>query len=182
MATRLTDYIRVYREALPEVMCQHLMNLIQGSWYKEVVNNNGRPNFTQLNVNVYHPEIVSSLVGHTKRALTRYAEDLPDYKEWCPLPRGLEEFRVKCYNGGTDDRFDTHVDVGDLTSCKRYLSLLFYLNEEFTGGETTFGDRRVVLPRTGNVLIFPPMWMFPHQGHRVIDGTKYIMSTYLNYT
>ena len=51
----------------------------------------------------------------------------------------MEEFRIrKRYNSGTGEQFDDHVDVCNLESSKRYLSMLFYLNDDFTGGETVF--------------------------------------------
>jgi hypothetical protein len=28
------------------------------------------------------------------------------------------------------------------------------------------------------VVVFPPYWLFPHEGTPVIEGEKYIMSTY----
>ena len=93
----------------------------------------------------------------------------------------LEEFRVKRYTGGTGQQFADHVDVGSLSSCKRYLSFLFYLNDDFVGGETRFYPDTTIKPTKGSVLVFPPMWMYPHAGLPVKTGTKYIMSSYLNY-
>lgn len=97
-----------------------------------------------------------------------------------PPIRSLEQFRVKRYNSGSDDRYDTHVDVAHIESAQRYLALLFYLNDDFTGGQTQFAEGPAVIPKRGTVLVFPPYWMFPHAGLRVLTGTKYIMSTYLH--
>ena len=94
--------------------------------------------------------------------------------------RQLEEFRLKRYNGGSDDRYDEHIDVQSPDSSRRFLSFLFYLNDDFTGGETEFTEGGLVTPRRGSVLVFPPYWMYPHAGRRVITGTKYIMSTYMH--
>jgi prolyl 4-hydroxylase len=193
MATVPLEYVRVYDNILPQNFCDHLIHLIKNSWDKEVVQNDGRPNFTQLNVNQHDPDLVAPLVRYAMLVAEKYGDDLPFFNHWAPPVSGMEEFRVKYYNGGSGDRFDDHVDVGDITSCKRYLAMLFYLNDDFTGGETTFLDYNPdthgeyqdlydIQPKTGSVMVFPPMWMFPHAGRPVIDGTKYIMSTYLNYT
>ena len=48
------------------------------------------------------------------------------------------------------------------------------------GGETVFSDLKIV-PKKGNLLVFPPLWMFPHRGNPPISGPKYIMSGYLEY-
>lgn len=192
MVTVPLDYVRVYNNVLPSVVCDHLIHTIRNSWDKKVVDHNGRPTFTELNINETHPELVNNLVSFARYVINQYYGDVQYCKDFTPPLRGMEEFRVKCYNGGSDDRFDTHVDVGDITSCKRYLSLLFYLNDDFEGGETSFLDYNPdygeyqdmfdIIPKTGSVMVFPPMWMFPHRGRPVISGTKYIMSTYLNYT
>ena len=29
--------------------------------------------------------------------------------------------------------------------------------------------------------MFPPIWMFPHKGHLLNSGKKYLLSTYLHY-
>jgi hypothetical protein len=39
-----------------------------------------------------------------------------------------------------------------------------------------------VQPVKGSVIVFPPTWQYPHAGLPLISGTKYIMSTYLNFT
>jgi len=50
------------------------------------------------------------------------------------------------------------------------------------GGETYFtGIGKCIVPKRGRLLIFPPLWMFPHSGEEVISNTKYILSTYLHY-
>jgi len=36
-----------------------------------------------------------------------------------------------------------------------------------------------VKPQCGRLLMFPPYWMYQHQGLPPISGEKYILSTYL---
>jgi hypothetical protein len=57
---------------------------------------------------------------------------------------------------------------------------MWYLNDVETGGETVFKDL-IIQPKKGTLLIFPPLWMFPHKGNAPIGESKYIMSTYLHY-
>ena len=70
--------------------------------------------------------------------------------------------RVKKYDVG--DSFDTHVDVSDYASARRWLAFLVYLNDNFIGGETEFVDGKMIHPKTGTVLVFPSLWTFPHAG------------------
>jgi prolyl 4-hydroxylase len=59
--------------------------------------------------------------------------------------------------------------------------VLFYLNDNFTGGQTEFLPGIMVEPVKGSVVAFPPNWQHPHCGLPVETGNKYIMSTYLRY-
>jgi prolyl 4-hydroxylase len=68
----------------------------------------------------------------------------------------------------------------DYDTARRFLSFIFYLNDVEQGGETVFANLRVK-PEKGLLLMFPPMWMFPHRGDPPISNTKYILSVYLHY-
>ena len=97
-----------------------------------------------------------------------------------PEQNNFEQFRIKRYNTDGNDAFDTHVDVSDYASARRFLSFMWYLNDVNEGGETIFDDL-TIKPKTGTMIIFPPLWMYPHKGVAPISNTKYIMSTYLHY-
>ena len=68
----------------------------------------------------------------------------------------------------------------NLLSCSRFLSFLWYLNDVDDGGYTIFNGMKID-PKKGRLVMFPPMWMFPHMGEEPISNTKYIMSSYLRY-
>ena len=58
--------------------------------------------------------------------------------------------------------------------------ILWYLNDVDEGGETVFPQLDYsVAARTGRLLIFPPYWMYQHEGMPPLSGEKYILSTYL---
>lgn len=175
--------VRTYDKILNLEQCQGLISAFEGmSEYHETVKNDGRPNFTQLNVNSHHVQAINYLVDRVKTCLEIYQSDLLGLTRHMPPIKSLESFRVKKYVPGGDDRFDEHVDVGDYPSARRYLAMLFYLNDVEEGGETVFPFHdMMVRPKTGSVLVFPPTWEYPHAGRPPISGPKYIMSTYLHY-
>ena len=176
--TRLPSGAFVFDDILPSSVCSRCIDCYnhgnQEHWDRD-----GAPKFTQVNVNETFPYMVQPLVTYTLKALDNYVACFPLAKYLPPL-KTLEQFRVKCYNGGSDDRYDEHIDVESPESSNRYLSFLFYLNDDYTGGQTEFSQGGTVTPRRGSVLVFPPYWMFPHAGKRVTAGTKYIMSTYMH--
>ena len=79
------------------------------------------------------------------------------------------------------EEFGRHTDTSTRRSCRRFLSSLIYLNDVEEGGETTFNDV-IIKPKEGRLLIFPPLWMFPHAGKIPISNIKYILTTYLRYS
>ena len=47
------------------------------------------------------------------------------------------------------------------------------------GGETEFIDLNIKLkPSQGRLIIFPPYWMYKHQGKVPISNAKYIINTF----
>ena len=175
--TKLPKHIALFDDVLPPVVCKGLISAFDES-KQEQWDRNGAPKFTQVNINQSQPDMVSPLTQFTVAGVRRYMAETDS--QFLPLPQALEEFRVKRYNSSSDDRYDTHVDVESPQSASRYLALLFYLNDDFTGGQTKFAGGPTIQPKRGTVLVFPPYWMYPHAGLRVLTGTKYIMSTYLH--
>ena len=179
ITTKLPKYATVLKGLEPEV-CDAIVSHFVNSDKKESVNDNGYPTFTQLNLNDHYPEMVKYLVNATRELYIQYIDLYDEVEEYLPPFKKLESFRVKRYNSNSDDRFDMHVDVASTPASPRALSFLYYLNDDFEGGETHFEGWQKIIPKKGNVIVFPPYWMFPHAGLPVIKGTKYIMSTYLH--
>ena len=167
---------------LPANICDYLIKLYETDVENhERVNNQSKPNFTQLNLNKYHANMISNLCNYFTISLNRYKQDVLQAK-YLPQVKYLEEFRIKKYETGGEDRFDEHVDVIDHQSSKRSLAMLFYLNDVVSGGKTIFPyQNKEFTPNRGDVIVFPPTWEYPHLGEPPISNPKYIMSTYLHY-
>jgi len=127
----------------------------------------------------HDPEVHKDLSDLILTVAREYSDVMEPYgRHFNTVSPDLEGCNIKKYVGGSNDVYKRHADVSDLACSRRYLAMVFYLNDDFTGGETVFYPDRVVTPMKGSVLIFPPYWMFPHEGKPVITGNKYIMSTY----
>jgi predicted 2-oxoglutarate/Fe(II)-dependent dioxygenase YbiX len=87
----------------------------------------------------------------------------------------LAELQIVRYHPG--GRYIDHRDTPALGQTPRALSLVCYLNDDFTGGATVFADPEVtVSPRTGDVVIFSPVLL--HRAEPVSAGTKYIITAW----
>jgi len=62
----------------------------------------------------------------------------------------------------------------------RDISLLFYLNDNYTGGELEFTQLGLkIKPKTGMMIAFPSYKEFSHKVHPVTSGKRYSLVTWL---
>ena len=185
----MDNYIRIYENVLDKQTCEHIIQKFE-------TNTNQHENFSDHLANVSFTQI--DLGKHTEwekevkvihnllvENVARYANDCNIKKTMWPLDFTYESIRVKRYLPNDQDQFDLHVDVNNLTNAKRFLAFFIYLddNEE---GETRFpyipSVGRFISPcERGNILIFPPMWPWAHEGRKPIQKPKYIVGSYLHY-
>ncbi len=96
-------------------------------------------------------------------------------------PVGVNE-RFRCYRYEPGQRFAPHYD-GAFQRNRRErseLTLMIYLNDGFTGGQTTFHDFDVdVVPRRGMALLFQHQVL--HEGCAVESGVKYVLRSDVMY-
>lgn len=181
----LLDFIHVYEDVLEPNICQFLINFFEENPDKhERYDNEGKPNFTQVNLteSCQMSDELNSVHNHLIRKTIEYRDIYYQFIDGRVFPseHAFEQFRIKKYNADGVDQFDTHVDVINHETSRRYLSFTWYLNTVDQGGNTIFKDL-MISPKVGSLVVFPPMWMFPHKGEFPISNPKYILTTYLHY-
>lgn len=86
----------------------------------------------------------------------------------------------RCYKYVPGEFFGWHVDGATKKNGNQSkFTVLLYLNNNYTGGETEFEPFKVK-GTLGSVLVFPHKIL--HQGSEVIDGIKYVMRTDVMYS
>lgn len=94
----------------------------------------------------------------------------------------LVEQRTACMRYSEGEYFGLHTDspfVAQDGACTK-LSLVLYLNDDYSGGETFFPDLALeVNPEVGKVLLFPPN--LHHMSKPIYRGTKYIVRSEVLY-
>jgi predicted 2-oxoglutarate/Fe(II)-dependent dioxygenase YbiX len=92
--------------------------------------------------------------------------------------------RLRFYRYDPGQRFDWHEDgyFERTTGERSQFTFMVYLNEDFTGGGTSFVDPYgrlfdpfTVTPRTGSALLF--YHHLTHRSDRVEAGRKYVLRT-----
>jgi len=181
----LRNFCMITKDALDVRVCDELIEVFKANPdYHERYDNNGTPNFTQLNLTKHKeliPEIQAYLSWQAWGLLQTYKESVSETKYW-PGQYMFEEFRIKHYKGDGHDQFDMHVDAISASTAKRFFAFFWYLNDVEEGGETVFPTLDLVVkPTKSTSFMFPPLWLYPHRGNPVTKGEKYLLSSYLHY-
>ena len=109
-------------------------------------------------------------------------------KQW-PENYGYGAVRIKRYLPNDYDRFDSHVDVLNYETARRFLAFFIYLNDVEEGGETHFTNLQKtgtyipyqIKPKRGRMLMFPPLWPWYHAGLKPMADKKYLLHSYCHY-
>jgi prolyl 4-hydroxylase len=180
-----SHFVRVYDDNLAPDMCQRFLASFAALARFQV--NNGRglragleeSAWTELNVTrLADAAFMTDFRLRMDAALERYNRDVG---LTIPVPRATKysELVLKRYRPGQEERFQLHFD-SIYSVCNRYLVLLWYLNDVADGGETSFPQLGLsIRPAAGRLLVFPPYWMYQHEGVAPRSGEKYILSCYL---
>lgn len=177
---KLTDFIQTFDDVVSKSACKQIIDQYEN--HKEFIEEHDTElyKFHQLNLN-HTPDL-------QKFAQVVASSLLPVYEDYFKSLRlreyveidTFEDIRIKKYLKGSTEEFRTHVDVKDKASASRFAIAIIYLNDN--DGLTTFPTLGVgVKPKAGRVVVFPPTWMFPHNGLSPTDHDKYIMMTCLHY-
>ena len=185
----MNNYISIYDDVLSKNYCQDLIKRfeVNTQCYDNVHNTHDEWQMRFTQINLYEHDIfrddVAALTKLFNEAIEHYKIDNGIEQHQWPQKYTLEQIRMKRYLPGGNDRFDTHVDVSDYDSARRFLAAFFYLNDDFIGGETDFPQLQIMAkPKPGRLIMFPPMWGWSHRSHPIVSGTpKYIIGTYLHY-
>lgn len=176
---QLTDLIKVYPQVLSKQTCDRIIQEFETKTSECIEYKTDTYQFTQL---YFNASGLGDLANAVIAQITPYVHEyfnsvgLHDFVQI----RAFEDVRIKRYYKNIDE-FKPHVDVTCKDTSIRYLACLLYLNDN--NGNTEFPSlNRSIKPETGSLLIFPPLWMYPHVGRMPTDYDKYLMMTFLNYT
>lgn len=167
-------------DALPAALCADYISKMQHGQAEiaEIVGADGEPVIelaTRNNTRVMwdDPAVAETL-------LDRVRSHVPERLSGLTLAGANPRLRIYRYGPGERHgaHWDTIVELAD--GVRSMLTLVFYLNDDFTGGATDFvelGTR--VTPRLGRALLFQHRVM--HRACEVVTGEKYVLRTDILY-
>ena len=88
-----------------------------------------------------------------------------------------EDYEILKYNEG--NFFIDHVD--DALFMSRRVSIVYYFNDDYEGGEIIFPRFGVeIKPKANQLAIFPANYMYNHNVNKVTKGTRYSMVNWMS--
>jgi hypothetical protein len=116
-----------------------------------------------------------------ERLFDRFEKDFKDaYSKY------TEEFKVPCSQKedyeilkyGPGNFFINHIDDGMFMT--RKVSIVYYFNDDYEGGEITFPRFNLTIkPKANQLLLFPSNYIYNHNVNEVTKGTRYSMVNWL---
>ena len=185
IAERKTEScVRYYDRVVSKEWCNKVIDLFEQS--KKDTFDNDRKSFTELNIEGKEEfkDIKETYIRVLRQNLQHFMKEVNIENHHFPPIIDMENIRIKKYTDNGKDVFKNHVDVlrSQGPSSKRFLVFIMYLSDVDEGGETSIPRYNIKCkPKAGRLLMFPPFWTHPHQGEKVIKGTKYQIMTYLHY-
>ena len=185
IANRKTEScVREYDRVVSKEWCNKVIDLFEQS--KTNTFDDERKSFTELDIEGKEEfkDIKETYIRVLKQNLQHFMKEVNIEKHHLPPLIDMENIRIKKYVANDKDVFKDHVDVlrSQGPSAKRFLVFIMYLSDVEEGGETSIPRYNIKCkPKAGRLLMFPPFWTHPHQGEKVIKGTKYQIMTYLHY-
>ena len=119
---------------------------------------------------ILHENIFDRFDRDFKLAYEKYTQDFR-----VPVTQ-KEDYEILKYN--ESNFFIDHVDDGLFMT--RKVSIVYYFNDDYEGGEIIFPRFGVeIKPKANQLAIFPANYMYNHNVNKVTKGTRYSMVNWL---
>jgi Rps23 Pro-64 3,4-dihydroxylase Tpa1-like proline 4-hydroxylase len=121
-------------------------------------------------------EPARTLLDFSSSLNNEFSVYLKDYVEEYGISLSEQEpFGLLKYGKG--QKFDKHIDNGMMFV--RNVSLVYYANNTYTGGEIFFDRFNLnIKPEKNQLLIFPSNYIYSHSISEVLEGTRYSIVTW----
>jgi hypothetical protein len=108
-------------------------------------------------------------------------------KSFGPIEKDYQDMHGVVFSGhdsygilkyGVGQKFTNHID--DHPSFPRRISMVYYLNEDYSGGEINFPRFGISYkPRANEALLFPSTFVYNHSVSEVTEGTRYAVVSWI---
>jgi hypothetical protein len=185
MYKNLEMYVKVYREHVDPAFCRQIVEELKDAQFQthtfyDVVKNTSHSYEKELDIS-YHPiSGEAELHQLTWNGIKQYIDELQF--DWFGAWSGHTKIRFNQYRAGT--QMKEHCDhIHSMFDGERKgiptLSIVGVLNDDYEGGEFVMWQDRNIKLKTGDLLIFPSNFLYPHRVNEVTSGTR---NTFVSWT
>lgn len=189
-------FIKLYEKAIPDPICDTLIDIFESNVDKtfeasyrrgdqEEAKTDGHLELVLTGLkeddesfNMFH----SSLANLVENQIRQYIDEIQFWSSLYPKQHSLEHFKLKRYEYSKEN-VKYHTDADNRCGVQKLLTVLCYLNDVTDGGTLVFPDYDIRYPAAkGSIIIFPSTWMFPHFAEHPFSNSKYVMTTFTQYS
>jgi predicted 2-oxoglutarate/Fe(II)-dependent dioxygenase YbiX len=176
MKTNLQDYIAIYKVIEPSVCKQIINDFNKDQWVKHSYSNSITQKETTYEDDfevTYQDKYIDYLNNKIKDCVNDYLKNV------VPMQFGMQEIspiRFNRYQTGTNMKFH-HDHIHTIFDGEKkgvpILSILGLLNNDFEGGDFLMFDSKKVNLSSGDIILFPSNFLYPHAVTTITKGTRY---------
>jgi len=179
--SQLKDYVKIYKGFCETDFCNQIVASIDGAeWETHQYYNSGTKKYesyeNELSVSNESVPLKNDLDKKIWEAIAFYIGfDMSHMKDWFASWSGYSLARFNRYDPTT--KMKLHCDhIHTLFDGERKgiptLTILGALNEDYEGGEFLLCGENIEL-KTGDVVVFPSNFLYPHEVKPVKSGVRY---------
>ena len=181
------SFIYIKENALPSDICKEMLRRFEAhteDQYRGRIGQNFQedPNVKQstdiaLSTHPHWQDINQELFRSLGQALREFAQAFPFFKG------PFKDVGYAMQRTAEGEYYNWHIDGGSHDFADRQLVALWYLNDvPGPGGATEFLFQDIaVQPKQGSLILFPPFWTHEHRNSQLMQGTKYVATTWLSF-
>lgn len=181
---KLTDFI-IQKNVVSKELCKEIIDLTANDdwqkhqWYMVQDDKSVSYDDKELDVLFPNPILTSKLFEIVVGNFAQYFEICTELSSQINYSKTINSccgIRLNRYTPGNTMR--THIDhIHSLFDGRQkgipVLSMIGILNEDYDGGELVFFDNYKIKTKTGDLIIFPSCFLYPHAIEEVTKGTRY---------
>ena len=179
----MKDWIGHYKNILDVELCKNIINYkfdytkSTYSTHKGLSPNEKRVEMDEMWIrkdNVFYKELNNAVANVAKK----YAVKMKSFNQRDFVVNKTTDFRLNKYDTG--GYMSKHCDNIHHSHGQKYgypqASVLLFLNDDYKGGEFILADEWIPTIKTGEAIIFPSNFMFPHEVKKIKQGSWSIVS------
>jgi predicted 2-oxoglutarate/Fe(II)-dependent dioxygenase YbiX len=179
--SQLKDYVKIYKGFYESQFCKEIVASIENvNWstheFYDPTTKTNKSYEHELSVSSENVPLKKELDEKIWQVLSKYVfQDMANMKDWFSGWNGYSFSRFNRYDPSTQMKL--HCDhIYTLFDGQRkgvpVLTVLGSLNDEYEGGELILCGEQIEL-KTGDVIVFPSNFLYPHEVKPVKSGVRY---------